>query len=140
MPEPAWEHVDHGADIGVRGFGESPAQAFANAGLALTALVCEPERVRPLAAVAFELEGEDLEFLFFDWLNRLIYEMATRRMLFGRFAVALEGGRLSATVYGEPVEVARHRPAVEVKGPTLTELKVAETAPGRWLAQCIVDV
>jgi SHS2 domain-containing protein len=31
-------------------------------------------------------------------------------------------------------------PAVEVKGATLTELKVSRNADGLWTAQCVVDV
>ena len=36
-----WEHYEHGADIGVRGFGGTKAEAFEQAGLALTAVVCD---------------------------------------------------------------------------------------------------
>ena len=47
---------------------------------------------------------------------------------------------LRATAWGEPVVVARHRPAVEVKGATYTALCVARQPDGRWLAQTVVDV
>ena len=66
--------------------------------------------------------------------------MATRRMLFSRFEVNLDGQRLRATAWGEPVDVARHQPAVEIKGATYTELKVGRTDNGQWFAQCVVDV
>jgi tRNA nucleotidyltransferase (CCA-adding enzyme) len=65
--------------------------------------------------------------------------MATRRMLFSRFDVRCVGTRLEAHVWGEPVEVARHHPAVEVKGATYTALRVAHDANG-WVAQTVVDV
>jgi SHS2 domain-containing protein len=139
-PDAAWEHLEHGADIGVRGYGETPGEAFEQAALALTALVTEPGAVADTEAVGIEVEQADLEFLFLDWLNALIYEMATRRMLFARFDVRIQGANLQAVAYGEAVDVGRHRPAVEVKGATLTALKVAQTSPRRWLAQCIVDV
>ena len=75
-----------------------------------------------------------------EWLNALVYEMATRNMLFGRFEVAIEGNRLKATAWGEPIDVARHQPAAEVKGATYTGLKVGREPSGRWVAECIVDV
>lgn len=34
-------------------------------------------------------EAPDLELLFVEWLNAIIYEMAVRNMLFGRFLVEL---------------------------------------------------
>jgi tRNA nucleotidyltransferase (CCA-adding enzyme) len=61
-------------------------------------------------------------------------------MLFGRFEVHIDGHSLQAAAWGEPVEVSRHRPAVEVKGATYTELSVKQDEQGRWIAQCIVDV
>jgi len=60
-------------------------------------------------------------------------------MLFGDFAVEIEGAELRATAYGEPVDVGRHEPAVEIKGATLTALQVAE-CPDGWRVQCVVDV
>jgi len=139
-PPPCWEHFEHGADIGVRGLGRTPAEAFEQAALALTAVLTDPERVRPREAVPVRCEAPDLELLLVDWLNALVYEMATRRMLFGRFAVRIEDGRLEATARGEPVAPARHAPAVEVKGATYTALAVRRRADGCWLAQCVVDV
>lgn len=136
----AWEHFHHGADIGIRGFGATLPQAFEQAALALTAIVTPPAGVQPLLAVEIRCDGGNDEFLLLDWINALIYEMATRNMLFARFRVTREGGALAATAWGEPVDVARHAPAVEPKGATFTELKAARLADGRWLAQCVVDV
>lgn len=135
-----WEHFPHPADVGVRGLGDSKAAAFEQAALAVTAAVCPPETVRALAAVDIRCRAADDELLLAAWLNALVYEMATRRMLFSRFEVRLDGGALTARAWGEPVDPARHRPAVEVKGATLTELSVRRSPEGRWLAQCVVDV
>ena len=135
-----WEHFRHGADIGVRGFGATQAEAFEQAALALSAVITDPGRVGPDVPVEFSCAAPDAELLLVDFLNELVYLMATRRMLFGRFEVRLDGGRLQARAWGESVDVARHEPAVEVKGATLTALAVARQADGTWLAQCVVDV
>jgi tRNA nucleotidyltransferase (CCA-adding enzyme) len=78
--------------------------------------------------------------LLVDWLNALIYEMATRHMLFARFDVAITDNRLEARAWGERIDRLRHRPAVEVKGATLTALSVVRASDGNWVAQCVVDV
>jgi SHS2 domain-containing protein len=134
-----WEHFAHAADMGVRGFGATEHGAFEQAALALTAVVTDPASVVAREPVAVECEAPDSELLFAEWLNRLIYEMATRRMLFGRFAVTIDGNRLAATAWGERVDVERHRPAVEVKGATYTALRVTREDDG-WVAQTVVDV
>ena len=126
--------------MGVRGYGANRAQAFEQAALALMHVIGDPGNVAPAEAVAIECEAPDDELLLVDWLNALIYEMATRRMLFNRFEVQLRDHTLSATAYGEPIDQARHQAAVEAKGATYTELKVARDATGEWRAQCVVDV
>ena len=134
-----WSHFRHGADIGVRGTGQTQAEAFEQAALALTAVVADPGTVEPAVAVPIRCEAPDREQLLYDWLNAVVYEMATRRMLFGRYSIAIGDTRLDALAYGEPVDRLRHHPAVEVKGATYTGLAVAREE-GRWTAQCVVDV
>ena len=135
-----WEHFEHGADIGVRGIAPTKAGAFEQAALALTAVVVDPQRVRADEAVEVTCEAPDEELLLVDWLNALVYEMATRGLLFGRFEVGLEGTRLRARAWGERLDPARHEPAVEVKGATYTALSLRQDASGAWVAQCVVDV
>jgi SHS2 domain-containing protein len=184
-----WEHFPHAADMGVRGYGVSPAEAFEQAALALTAIVTDPAGVRPQRSVAFRCEAAELELLFYDFLNELVYRMAVEGLLFGRYAVRIEesrlepgsesrlkpgsesrlkpgsesrlkpgsesrlkpgsesrlkpllqGWRLVAEAWGEPVDVARHQPVVEIKGATFTELAVRRQDDGRWLAQCVLDI
>lgn len=135
-----WQHFPHEADIGIIGVAPDLAGAFAQAALGLTAVICDPRRVQAASAVDIHCSAPDHELLLVDWLNALIYEMAVRHMLFSRFEVHLDGTRLRANAWGEPVDVARHRPAVEVKGATYTALKVYQDAAGLWHVQCVVDV
>jgi tRNA nucleotidyltransferase (CCA-adding enzyme) len=135
-----WEHFAHGADIGVRGIGATKEAAFEQSALALTGVVTDPKMVRPNVAISVACESPTDDLLLVDWLNALVYEMATRRMLFSAFTVSITGTHLRATAWGEPVDRTRHEPAVEVKGATYTALRVTHEPDGRWLAQCVVDV
>ena len=139
MPEAGWEHYDHPADVGIRVWGPDLGAALEQAGLALTAVVTDPGEVIPRESVTVRFPGTDPELLLVDWLDALIFEMGTRRMLFSRFEVTAEEEGIRGTAWGEPVDVARHKPAVEVKGATLTDLK-AERLDGGWRLQCVVDV
>jgi SHS2 domain-containing protein len=139
-PAPHWEHFDHGADIGVRGLGPTKAAAFEQAALALTAVITDPDRIEPLERVLISCEAGDDEQLLAAWLNAIVTQMAVRRMLFKRYEVELQGGRLTGMATGERISPERHQPAVRVKGDTYTSLRVARTADGGWLAQTVVDV
>ncbi len=128
------------ADVGVRGIGATLERAFEQAALAMTAVVADPERIEPRENVAVACDAPDTELLFVDWLNALVYEMATRRMLFSRFAVRITDRKLTGNAWGEPADASRHQPAVEVKGATYTSLRVGREPGGEWVAQCVVDV
>ena len=109
-PEPTsragWQHFDHDADVGVRGIGPTRSEAFEQAALALTSIVTRIESVEPSHEIHISAENSDPELLFVDWLDALIFEMATRKMLFSRYEVDVRGDRLSASIWGEPVDVA----------------------------------
>lgn len=137
---PHWEHFEHEADIGIRGIAPTLEQAFEQAAVAMTAVVTVPESVSDTKAVVITCVAPDTELLFISWINELIYEMAVHGLLFNRYQVAIDNGRLSATAFGESVDRQKHQPAVEIKGATFTELRVYQQADGMWVAQCVVDV
>src|SRR3970282_948489 len=104
----SWAHFSHDADIGVIGIGPTKAEAFRQAALALTAVVTDPSRVRPLQPVPVFCQAQSDEMLLVEWLNALVYEMAVRGMLFGDFSIEVNGGELRATAYREAVALERH--------------------------------
>ena len=135
-----WELFAHGADVGVRGVGPTREAAFEQGALALMHAMGAGEGVAPQQVVSIACKAPNDEVLFVDWLNALIFEIATRSILFGRFRVDIEDGGLRAEAWGEPIDPARHEVAVEAKGATFTALEVAKRADGSWVAQCVVDV
>jgi SHS2 domain-containing protein len=135
-----WQHFSHDADMGVRAVGATKEEVFEQMALGMTALIADPARIAPLEDVAVRCEAPSLDYLVVDWLNALVYEMAVRGMLFGRFKVELGERSLRGIASGEKVDVARHQPAVEVKGATYTELLFHQRKDGDWEAQCVVDV
>ena len=140
MEKAHWEHFEHGADIGVRGYGKSLAQAFEQCALALTGVITDTKKIDARDCFEVTCTAEENDLLLIDWLNELIYQMATRHMLFSNFNIKIDDHHLVATVCGEHAEQSRHHPAVEVKGATFTELSVSQNNTGEWIAQCIVDV
>ena len=134
-----WEHFAHEADMGIRGFGATRDEAFEQAAIGMIAVITDPTNVISKDVIDISCEAPDDEFLLADWLNAIVYEMATRRFLFSHFEVYIANGHLQAHVWGEPIDIGRHQPAVEVKGATYTELHVGNDADG-WVAQCVVDI
>ena len=131
-------YFEHGADIGVVGFGPTVEAAFCAAAGAMFAVMVDPAQVRPTETVVVEFDEEDLEFALVAWLNRLLAEALARGMVFVRFRLVHAGAHWRGEADGESWHEGLTR-GVEVKGATLTNLAVAKR-DGGWEARCVVDV
>ncbi|MGR9014317.1 MAG: archease [Gammaproteobacteria bacterium] len=137
---PHWEHFEHEADIGIRGIAPTLEQAFEQAAVAMTSVVTDPDLLADTTAVAITCTAPDTELLLVNWINELVYEMSVHGLLFKRYQVFINNGKLSATAFGAAVDRQKHQPVVEIKGATFTELRVYQQADDAWVAQCVVDV
>ncbi len=137
---PLWEHFEHEADIGIRGIAPTLEQAFEQAAIAMTAVITDPDNVSNLKTINITCRGPDTELLFVNWINELVYAMAVQGLVFNRYQVIINNGKLSATAFGEAVDRKKHQPAVEIKGATFTELRVYQQTDKSWIAQCVIDV
>ena len=138
-PAARGSHFEHGADIGVRGVAPTKEGAFEQAAAAMFSIMTDLQTVRPGERIEVDCEAPDEELLLVEWLNALISEAAVRHMFFARFQVRIDGTRLRGSAWGEPIDLARHQPGVEVKGATYTALSVRQESSA-WTAQCVVDV
>ncbi|MBX5490554.1 MAG: archease [Chloroflexi bacterium] len=133
-----YTYFDHEADVGLIGRGASLEAAFEAAARGLFALMVDVAAVQPRQHVAFTFQESDPELALVEWLNRLLAEARTRRLVFGRFQLRRHGERWEGEAWGEPWRPGLE-PGVEVKGATLTMLAVRQDAQG-WEARCVVDV
>ena len=134
-----YETFEHEADIGIRGYGGTPEEAFANAAKAMYSVMVELDRVEQKQFRGVNVSADDREQLLVEWLNALLAVSDIERMVFSRFEVRIEGNRLAGTAWGEQLDRARHQANVEVKGATYHLLSVREQ-DGRYVVQCVVDV
>ena len=134
-----YETFEHEADIGIRGYGGTPEEAFANAAKAMYSVMVELGRVEQKQFRGVNVSADDREQLLVEWLNALLAVSDIERLVFSRFEVRIEGNRLAGTAWGEQLDRARHQANVEVKGATYHLLSVREQ-DGRYVVQCVVDV
>jgi SHS2 domain-containing protein len=134
-----YETFEHEADIGIRGFGGTIAEAFENAAIALFSVIVNIHSVEAKEKRTVTVSAPDRELLLVEWLNALLSLSDIEHMVFAKFNVMMEETTLTGTAWGEKLDQERHEPNVEIKGATYHLLKVRE-ADGRFVAQCVVDV
>jgi len=135
-----FETFDHGADIGIRGFGRTLEEAFVNGAKAMFSIMVDIEKVNGKEKREVRCEAPDREILFVEWLNQLLSIAHLEKMLFSDFAVNIKDDTL-LTGYGEgeKIDKSRHPLLTEVKAATYSMLKV-EKHNDLYIVQCVVDV
>ena len=114
--------------------------AAAEAARALfSVIVKDAERIASKVEKRFRIEGRQLDYLLFDWLNELLYTFDVERLLLKDFRVRVHEAGLSALCRGEKLDRRRHVMDHEVKAITYHGLKVERASQG-WLAEVIVDI
>ncbi len=130
----------HTADAGLRVEAEDVETLFADAGRGLfSLLVSNVDDVQPNVRREITVDGDDLEYLFFDWLSELLFIFEDQHLLFSQFDVSLQKGGLRGVASGEQIDRDRHRLEHEIKAITYHDLKVKRTDQG-WIAEVIVDI
>jgi SHS2 domain-containing protein len=137
---PPYEVLEHTADVGLRVYGKTLPELFANAGMGLMALAIEPAEIREREPLSLSVTGSDAEQLLVNWLSEILYHMDAEGWTFSRFtiqncspiAIAGEG-------WGERREPGSGTRAVAVKAVTYHQLAIRETTEG-WEATVYFDI
>ena len=136
---PGWEHLIRRHQIGLRGYGHTRDEAFAQAALAWTALIVEPGRVQPQGAIDLECRSTASNMLLIDWLQLLKTEILVRNRVFCAFDVHVTGHHLHAMAWGETLDVARHSPAADLHAVRIEAARLSSGA-ACWTAECVVHL
>jgi len=120
-----FKFIEHTADIGLIAYGQTLAEAYANAAYGMFSIIAELDNVREVESRQVELTEDDSESLLFGWLNRLLYIFDVEKLLFKRFDITeFDGCHLKATCYGERYDPSRHKTKLGVKSATYHLMKV----------------
>ena len=135
-----YEYFEHQADIGIRGKGNTLTEAFEQAALAMFEIMVETKGINASESQSVEVTANDQDELLILWLSELLFLKDVEGKVFSRFNIeSLNANMLSAKVYGEVIDVSKHKLKLEVKAATWTQL-VIKTENNQYIAQCLVDV
>ena len=135
-----YETFDHTADLGVRVFGQTCEEVFANAAYALFDLLTDLDHVRENLSYEFQVEAADREELLVHWLSELLSLSESRGYLFKKFSLShLERTSLRAVARGEAFDPSRHKFKMEIKAVTYHQVELKEK-DGKWEARVIFDI
>ena len=139
-----YEYLDHQADLGIRGIGNTLCEALSEGAQAMLAAMADLDTVQERQRFVQRCTAPDIPALFVEWLNELLYQREVHDVLFASaHVVHLEqhssGWTLEAVACGEPLDPDRHEIHVEVKAATYFGLAY-DIQGDRHVIQCVVDL
>ncbi len=136
-----YELFEHTADLGLRVTAPTLDALFRDAAEGLFAMIVE--RVphgEPTERLEIRIAGQRLDWLFFDWLNELLYLFESKRVVFSRFEVEVGNAGLAAVAHAHPFDAENQQALHEVKAITYHRLRVENCGDAGWLAEAVVDI
>lgn len=135
-----YETFSHTADLGLRVRADDLETLLAEAGRALfSALVVNLGSIQAVEQVEYRIEGNDYDYLLFDWLNELLYGFHKNRIVLSQFNVRVDDSGLSGLCQGELMDDTKHSLDHDIKAITYHGLQVVQS-DGQWQAEVIVDI
>ena len=131
-----YKFLEHEADIGISVSSTSLEKMFEEGATALFKIMVS--NVKPKKKIIIKCKANDTAALFIEWLNALLAQKDIENMFFSKFEVKIKDNKLKAAVYGEEINIKKHKPKIEVKAATYSGLKFWKDK--KFNVQCIVDV
>lgn len=129
------------ADVAFCAWAPTLEALFASAAEAVMEVMVKLDTVEPRQQRKIELEEESADMLLLNFLQEFIFYKDAERLLLkpSRITITTAPLRLSAEVFGETIDVERHRLKVDVKAATLHKFRLEKTDRG-WECVVILDV
>jgi SHS2 domain-containing protein len=140
MSGAGWEHFEVEADVGVRGWGSTRAEAFAQVTRGVFALLVSPDQLQPRERREVRAQADMPESLLVTWIDECLYVHDIEGFVAQSVEMTVCTDTLAhGVLHGEPVDPGRHRVGTVVKGATYHQVLVTERL-GVHEARIIVDV
>ena len=132
------------ADLAIRVKGRSPEEVFIRAGKALISeMVDDISMIGPSIKIAGELRTTDMDMLYIEFLNEILFYKDSRSLLLIPLTVDItydsETYLCLYTLAGETINRDKHKFKVDVKAITLHGLRFAREG-GIYVAETVFDV
>jgi len=132
-----FEEMDHTADVGIRAYGKTLDELFANAAAGMFSLITDLETVKPVGEYEVTIAAKDVKSLLFDFLSELLVVHETQKVLLSEFDAKVNALAVDARARGERIDRERHPLHLMVKAVTYHGMEVD---PTKGEAQVIFDI
>ncbi len=135
-----FEIIDISGDVGIKAYGNSISEAYANAGMGMYSLITDLGGVDERETVTFEVSGGSAEGLLVAYLNELIFRFDTYGFIGRRVEVPdISDRSIRVIVHGDEFDPERHERRLLIKAATYHNIKVRHD-DGAWEVEVVFDI
>ncbi len=125
----SYKLLEHTTDAFIEVTASDLTEAFTTAGNSVIETTLDRYTVEEKEERVIKVKGKDLRYLLYNWLEAVIYQLITDGFAIKRIQLDLQKNEeyeISATSYGEPIDLKKHNFKVEIKAPTFHEMEILE--------------
>ena len=132
-----YRFLEHTGDIKFQVNGKTLSEIFENSALALSDYISRGKKIKPRKGKIVEVSGTDMESLFYNYLDELIYLLDAENFVIAKAKITIRGFNLHAELYGD--NASDYKDLDSIKAATYAEMYIKKTKSG-WEAQAVLDV
>ncbi|MBS3157335.1 archease [Candidatus Woesearchaeota archaeon] len=132
-----YRFLEHTADIKFQSAGKTLDEVFENAVLAVSNYLSRGSQIKPAKGKIISVSGTDMESLFYNFLDELIYLLDAENFVVAKAKVTIRGFNLHAELFGD--KASNYKDLDHIKAATYAEMFIKKTKSG-WKAQAVLDV
>ncbi|MBN1154941.1 archease [candidate division KSB1 bacterium] len=132
--------IEHTGDIGIKIFGNSAQELFANAAYGMFDVMVDISELEHNVSETIDVAADNYEELLVTWLTELNYIFISENRIFDKFEITrFKNFELSSIISGDTFDPRKREIYSEIKAITYHELYVKQNGD-KWEAQVIFDI
>ena len=125
----SYKTLEHATDAIIEVTADNLREAFKIAGISVIETILDISKVEEKENKKIVVEGKDLRYLLYNWLEEIIILTITEGFAGKRIQVEMnedDKWRITAEIYGENIDLKKHKFKVEIKSPTFHDMRIEQ--------------
>ena len=125
----SYRHLEHATDAVIEVTAPNLTRAFEVAGMSVVETILDPSKIDEKTNFSVSVQGKDLRYLLYNWLEEIIILTITDGIAIKKMLVEIKKNNqyeIMAQVFGEKIDITKHKFKVEVKSPTFHEMEIRQ--------------
>ena len=125
----SYRHLEHATDAVIEVTAPNLTRAFEVAGMSVVETILDPSKIDEKTNFSVSVQGKDLRYLLYNWLEEIIILTITDGFAIKKMLVEIKKNnqyKIMARVFGEKIDITKHKFKVEVKSPTFHEMEIRQ--------------